>query len=44
MTYHITPDHGHYTVYINGKFYCTADSWNEAVSEIENYRREMRHE
>lgn len=27
----------HYEVYINGKFYCTADSKKEAKKEIEEY-------
>lgn len=37
MTYKITPNHGHYEVYIDGKFYCSADTWNEAVREAEKY-------
>lgn len=28
----------HYEVYINGKFYCSADTITEAVKEIENWR------
>lgn len=37
MTYKIQPERGHYDVYINGKFYCSADSWREAENEIRNY-------
>lgn len=37
MTYKIKPNKGHFEVYINGKFYCSADSWREAESEIRNY-------
>lgn len=28
---------GYWEVYINGKFFCTADSYLEAVMEINNY-------
>lgn len=28
---------GHYEVYINGDFYCSADTFSEAVSEVENW-------
>lgn len=38
MNISIIPDHGHYLVYIDGKFYCTADSVREAEREIENYK------
>lgn len=38
--YNIIPIHGHYEIYINGKFYCTADDLNEAAREIEDYERE----
>lgn len=31
----IIPNNGHYDVYINGKFYCSADSVIEAAKEIE---------
>lgn len=40
MTYKITPRQGHYEIYINGKFYCSADSWLEAAKEIEEYQKE----
>ena len=26
---------GHYEVYVNGKFVCSADSYSEAVTEID---------
>lgn len=37
MTYKIRPERGHFEVYINGKFYCSADNIREAIKEIENY-------
>lgn len=40
MTYSITPYKGHFVVYINGKFYCTADNMHEAIRDVENYARE----
>ncbi len=40
MTYTITPNKGHYDVYINGKLYCTADSMQEAEREIKEHRKE----
>lgn len=33
----IKHEDGHYTVYINGKFYCTSDTYHEAEMEIEAY-------
>lgn len=41
MTYKIKRERDHFEVYINGKFYCTADSEKEAIREIQNYTREM---
>lgn len=35
MTYKIKPKKGHFEVYINGKFYCSADNMREAIKEIE---------
>lgn len=35
-TYKIVHVNGHYEVYIDGKFYCSADTLTEAVKEIEN--------
>lgn len=26
---------GHYVAYVNGEFFCTADTYNEAVKELE---------
>ena len=37
MTYKIKRNREHFEVYIDGKFYCTADNEKEAVSEIQNY-------
>ena len=42
MSYQIIPDRGHLLVYIDGKFYCTADNWKEANEEIRNYYAERR--
>ena len=35
MTTEIISTQGHYEVYIDGKFYCSADNYSEAVREIE---------
>lgn len=37
MTYKIVSKYGHCEVYIDGKFYCSADNWIEAEREIEKY-------
>ena len=37
MSYKIVPIRGHYEVHINGKFYCSADTWREADNEIKEY-------
>jgi hypothetical protein len=42
MTYAIKPveitqKKEHLEVYINGRFYCSADNWREAETEIQNY-------
>lgn len=39
MTHEIKPVHEHFEVYIDGKFYCTADSRREAEDEIKNYMK-----
>ena len=39
MSYRIVPTYGHYEVYINGAFYCSADNMREAITEIENYNK-----
>lgn len=38
MDFVILPKFGHYEVYLNGEFFCTADSYSEAEREIEEYR------
>ena len=39
--YKIVSVQGHYNVFINGKFYCSADTYYEAESEIKEYINEM---
>ena len=39
MTTEIIAVHGHYEVYIDDKFYCSADTSDEAEKEIEDYER-----
>ena len=39
MNPEIRPVREHFEVYINGKFYCTADSRSEAEDEIKNYMK-----
>lgn len=39
MTYDIQRYKEHFVVYINGKFYCTADDHKEAAAEVEKYLR-----
>lgn len=34
----IKQNHGHYDLYINGTFYCSADTYTEAVRELEHYQ------
>ena len=41
MSYNIVPVRGHFEVYINGEFYCSADNMREAINEIEKYRKEI---
>lgn len=36
MDYEIKFVRGHYEIYINGEFYCSADNIAEAETEIEN--------
>lgn len=40
--YDIVKDREHYVVYIEGKFFCTADKLSEAVEEVEDYLAERR--
>lgn len=35
MNVKIIHERGHYAVYMDGKFYCTADTYAEAAREIE---------
>ena len=39
-SYDITLSGSHYEVYIDGKFYCSADSAQEAAKEVEEYEKE----
>ena len=39
MDYTIEQERGYFTVYVNGNFYCTADTWSEAEREVETYFR-----
>lgn len=39
MMVSIVPKKGHWELYINGKFYCSADSFSEAVTEYQNYMK-----
>ena len=38
--YKIVMRNGHYEIYICGKFYCSADSMNEAIDEVERFLKE----
>ena len=40
MCVKITPNRGHWEVHIDGKFYCSADTFNEAVKEYQDYVKE----
>lgn len=40
MTYKVKPYKGHYILYIDGKFYCTADNIKEVDEELRNYVKE----
>lgn len=35
MNYEVKKVHQHYEIYINGKFYCTADNMTEVREELE---------
>lgn len=37
MDYKIISNCGHCEIYIDGKFYCSTDDWEEAEKEIEEY-------
>lgn len=32
----ILSENGHYVAYVNGKVYCTADTYGEAIRELTN--------
>lgn len=36
--YEIKSTNGHYELYVNGKFYCSADTFTEAAQEIDRIR------
>lgn len=36
MSYRIVNNNGHYDVYVDGEFYCSTDTMEEAVHEIRN--------
>lgn len=40
ITYKVKPHKGHYILYIDGKFYCTADNMEEVEEELKNYVKE----
>ena len=37
MSYKIIADRGHFLVYIDGAFYCSADNMSEALKEVEDF-------
>lgn len=37
INYKIIPNNGHYEAWINGKFYCSADTMREAIKEVQDY-------
>lgn len=39
MNYEIIPVMGHFEVYIDKEFYCSADTMSEAISDLEAYRK-----
>lgn len=45
MTFKILPIFGHVELHIDGKFYCTADNFGEALKEYNDYvKRRLKHE
>ena len=40
MSFAIIPENGHWSLYIEGEFYCSADSHIEAAKEYHNYMKE----
>ena len=44
MNFEIISVTGHYDVYIAGEFYCSADSYNEAIDEVDKLLEKRRNE
>jgi uncharacterized protein YxjI len=44
MDYSIMSNNGHFEAYINGKFYCIADTYLMAAAKVETKRMEIRNE
>lgn len=40
MSVTIVPKRGHWEVYIDEKFYCSADTFSEAAMEYQDYMKE----
>lgn len=40
MAFNIIHKHGHVELYINGNFYCSADTFAEALKEYNDYVKE----
>jgi hypothetical protein len=40
MPFDVINRHGYVDLYINGKFYCSADNFGEALREYNNYVKE----
>lgn len=40
LNYNIKHEHDHYSVYIEGQFYCSADTLVEAATDVEKYIEE----
>lgn len=36
MDYEVIERYGHFEVYVNGEFFCSADRMSEAVQEVES--------
>ena len=34
IVYEVSKDREHYVVHVNGKFFCTADTYGEALNEL----------
>ena len=42
MNFEIMGVDGHYEVYIEGEFYCSVDTYNEAIDEVDKYLETVR--